>query len=110
MGVTIVWNRDNSEDIVRTTNEIDVLTMKGSVPVFISCKNGSFDVDELYKLSAVAARFGSLRAKRVLVATGIGGGVRAEHIKSRAESLGVRLIQNAHELKDKELDRILSSL
>ena len=41
-----------------TKNEIDVMLMRGVVPVFVSCKNGAVKMDELYKLDTVAQRFG----------------------------------------------------
>jgi len=49
---------------VTTRNEIDTLLMRGLTPVFISCKNGEVDTDELYKLGTVAGRFGNRYAKR----------------------------------------------
>lgn len=52
-------------------NEIDVLAMEGMQPVFISCKNGAVNADELYKLHTVATRFGGPEARKFLVLTGI---------------------------------------
>ena len=37
-------------------NEIDVMMMHGMQPVFISCKNGSVETEELYKLLKTARR------------------------------------------------------
>ena len=54
---------------VQTTNELDVILTVGMVPVFISCKNGGIDSDELYKLETVSEEFGGKYAKKVLVAT-----------------------------------------
>ena len=52
-------------------NEIDVLSLKGNVPTFISCKSGKMDANKtlhaLYELDAVARRFGGKYAKKVLV-------------------------------------------
>ena len=55
-GVYIDWDGDIStdQDGYDTENEIDVMMMHGMVPVFVSCKNGYVDKDELYKLHAVA--------------------------------------------------------
>lgn len=55
-----------------TENEIDVVLMKGLTLIFISCKNGQVDDDELYKLESVTNRFGGLYAKKVLIATYLG--------------------------------------
>ena len=72
-GVYIDWDGDISTDQngYDTENEIDVIMMHGMVPVFVSCKNGYVDKDELYKLNAVATRFGGKYAKKVLVATSL---------------------------------------
>lgn len=52
-------------------NEVDVLAMEGMQPVFISCKNGAVNADELYKLHTVATRFGGSEARKYLMLTGI---------------------------------------
>ncbi len=52
-------------------NEIDVLTLKGNIMTFISCKSGKMDSKQslhaLYELDAVAGRFGGRYARKVLV-------------------------------------------
>ena len=80
---------------METENEIDVLAMHGMIPVFISCKNGYVDIDELYKLNTVAQQFGSGYAKKVLIAsslnkeTGFG-----DDLADRAEAMGIRVLAN----------------
>ena len=68
VGVHIDWDgmihTEKSKDVL---NEIDVLSMYGNVPVFISCKGGSVDQNALYELDAVTSRFGGKYAKKVLV-------------------------------------------
>lgn len=68
VGVHIDWDgvlhMEQGKDVL---NEIDVLSMYGNVPVFISCKGGSVDQNALYELDAVASRFGGKYAKKVLV-------------------------------------------
>ena len=110
LGVTVDMSAEDSDREVRVINEIDVITMKDAIPVFISCKNGQIPLDEFYKLNAVAEMLGSDNAKKVLIATGIEGGIKGEHIRARAEAMGVRLIENAHTVSTAELDRILRSL
>lgn len=110
VGVTIDWDGDD-RDAFRTYNEIDVLAMRGAVPMFISCKNGSVSVEELYKLNTVAEQFGKRYAKKVLVATELDRfGARADAVRSRADDMGIRLIENIDEMPDHELDRLLSTL
>lgn len=111
VGVMIDWDGYNEDETVRTVNEIDVIAVKDAIPVFISCKNGAFSADELYKLSTVAERFGSQYAKKVLIATELDKlGVKAEYIRARAADMKIRLVENIDEMEDGELDRVLRSL
>lgn len=113
-GVVIDWNGDSdgsSEDRYDIENEIDVLLMHNVIPVFISCKNGNVTADELFKLNAVAERFGGPYAKKVLVTTGfsIQGGTGG-HVRQRAEEMNIRILPNAHRIGDAELERKIKSL
>lgn len=111
VGVVINWDADGETEGAQTLNEIDVLAMKDTVPVFISCKNGMFDVNELYKLNTVAQRFGGPLAKKALAATELEKlGDRAEFLRARMDDMGIRRVENVDEISDKELDRILRSL
>lgn len=106
-GVIIDWEDEKSA----VSNEIDVVLMRGITPVFISCKNGALSSDELYKLSTVAEKFGGRFARKVLVATELEKlGSKEAHIKARAESLDIRIIDRADELSDKELQRKITNL
>lgn len=111
VGVVIDWDGNDPDEKVRTVNEIDILAMKDSIPVFISCKNGNFGIDELYKLNTVAERFGSQYAKKVLIASELDKiGNKSEYIRARAEDMGIRLVEDVDTISDNELDRILKSL
>ena len=111
VGLIVNWDAAEDEERVKTVNEIDVLTMKDSIPVFISCKNGVFDVDELYKLETVGNYFGAEYAKKVLVTGDLNRmGPRAEHIRRRAADMNIRLIENVDEITDEDFDRMLRSL
>lgn len=104
-GVYIDWDgvvQKNSR--IDVENEIDVILMKGVIPVFISCKNGAVDTDELYKLSVVAERFGGKYVRKVLVATQLDDmGYRAEYIRARAKDMDIRLVENVDSMSEKEL-------
>jgi len=54
-------------------NEIDVLSIQGNVPTFISCKGGKMEggqaLGPLYELETVATRFGGKYARKVLAVT-----------------------------------------
>lgn len=78
-GVLIDWDgeiHDNADAMysdnnskIDVINEIDVIGVRGVTPVFISCKNGSFTQDELFKLSEVAHRFGGKSVRKALFAS-----------------------------------------
>ena len=111
VGVVIDWDGDEEGDAIRTVNEIDVMAMKGAIPVFISCKNGDFDMEELYKLSTVADRFGGKLVKKVLVSTELDKlGGKADYLRARMEDMKIRRLENIDELSMAELDRQLKSL
>ncbi len=111
-GVFIDWDgRDPEEDEANIENEIDIILMKDMVPVFISCKNGAVSVDELYKLSSVAKKFGGNHAKRVLVATDLDKmGSTAKYIRARARDMKIRIIENVHKQSEAEIERAVRSL
>ncbi len=111
VGTVIRWGQSDDDRDLPTVNEIDVMAMKGAIPVFISCKNGYFDANELYKLNTVADRFGNKYAKRVLVATDIDKlGGKGEYLIARMEEMGIRCISDVDQMTDSELERILASL
>ena len=112
MGVTIDWDgqthtqRDNVHD---TRNEIDVLLLHGTVPVFISCKNGNVDENELYKLHTVAQRFGGPYARKMLIATDLEskGDSALRALKQRAEDMGITLVTDAADRSRSEWQELL---
>ena len=102
-GVAIDWDgrfhsmNDEDKD---TENEIDVLLMKGVIPVYISCKNGQVEEVELYKLDAVARRFGGPVAKKALITSRLNMGESSlAHYRQRAKDMGIKLIENACDLE-----------
>lgn len=72
VGVHIDWDgvicNSVGGDVI---NEVDVMALKGNVPVFISCKSGKMDSQQtlyaLYELKTVAEKFGGRYARMVLV-------------------------------------------
>ena len=107
-GVVIDWDGkyhdENQHNYYDTENEVDIMLMKGVIPVFISCKNGYFDTDELYKLSTVAERFGGKYSKKVLITTMIDTfGEAKNHILQRAEDMNITVIKNIQDMTDIDL-------
>jgi hypothetical protein len=81
------------------------------VPVFISCKNGEVEVEELYKLSAVANRFGGKCAKKVIVAPSIEEmGNEAVGIIERANEMGIRIIKKLDGLSESQFNDVIKNL
>lgn len=109
-GVYMQWNAtaDEEDRVHVTDNEIDVMMMRGVIPVFVSCKNGFVDIDELYKLNTVAGRFGGRYAKRVLVASALPDTDAGQAIRQRASEMRIELIEPQN-MTDDELKQRLAS-
>ncbi|MBQ2725874.1 MAG: DUF1887 family protein [Clostridia bacterium] len=114
VGVVIAWD----DDVSGTRNEIDCMVMSGVIPVFISCKNGNIETDELYKLDAVADRFGHEYAKTALASTiffdeehpSYDGDMAALNLKNRADDMGIRLLSRLHQMPEEKFAKQLKSL
>lgn len=111
VGVVIDWDgiihplEENWKD---TTNEIDVMLMRGLIPTFISCKHGKIGEEELYKLNTVATRFGGKYAKKMLIATHLEK-ESATSMKSylqRAKDMNIQLIPNARDMSKKDWQKV----
>ncbi len=104
-GAVIDWDHppdaDDEDDV---KNEIDVLATAGTIPVFISCKNGSVDSDELYKLNTVAERFGGKYAKKLLVMSYYDV---PDSFIQRAHAMNICLIRNVHQMTLHEFSKKL---
>lgn len=114
-GVLLNWDNPDIENDTysnyTTMNEVDIMLMKGIVPVFISCKNGITEINELYKLSAVAERFGGKYAKKVLMISDLESTTTTpEHILARAEDMGIEVIPNVAKLSKNELENKIKKL
>lgn len=94
-----------------TKNEIDILLMKGIVPVFISCKNGIAGINELYKLNTVAERFGGKYAKKVLLISDHKSNTNTpEQVLARAEDMNITVIPDVAALSYNELEDKLRNI
>ena len=72
VGIHLDWDGEiHDMSGIDVVNEIDVLSLKGNVLTFFSCKSGKMKPREsmyaLYELDTVAKRFGGKYAKKVLV-------------------------------------------
>lgn len=112
MGVTIDWDgvvHEPSQRIPDTRNEIDVLVMRGMIPLFISCKNGNIGEEELYKLHTVAMRFGGACARKMLIATNLErrNTASGSSFIQRARDMNIYLVTDAAELTSADWRRVL---
>lgn len=67
MGVLIDWRKDNSDEA--QDNEIDVLVMNKSTPIFISCKMKKPVNYDVYEVAYLATRLGGDNAKSIMATT-----------------------------------------
>ena len=108
-GAYIDWDNKLDEEGYDTDNEIDVLLMRGTVPVFVSCKNGWVETDELYKLDTVAERFGGNYAKKVLVATALNKKLSStKSFEQRAHDMDITLVDDILNTIDEDLEKAVS--
>ena len=84
--------------------------MHGMIPIFVSCKNGAVDMDELYKLNTVAEQFGGSYSKKVLVATALDDSVQSEYFRMRANDMNIRLVENIQNMTEPEINKTLRLL
>ena len=105
-GVIIEWddNEKRNDDVL---NEIDVVLMKGMIPVFISCKNGRFDSNELFKLESVTKQFGGKYAKKIVITT---SKEHAEAMRPRATELKIGIVYVSANMSNEKFEKKLKSL
>ena len=110
--VIIDWDgKSGNNKTGDTKNEIDCVLMKNLIPVFISCKGGDIEEAELYKLDAVANRFGGKYAKKVLISTNHGKDeISAAYFRKRAQDMNITLFENVHLLSDSDFFDMIKEL
>ncbi len=113
-GVVLDWDgkiHADNPSYPDTENEIDVLLVRGMIPVFLSCKNGTTDENELYKLAAVAEHFGTKFARKALIATDLQKNYTSlARFTDRAREMGITVIDGVHKMTESEFCRRIGSL
>lgn len=109
IGTKYCYDPEDPSSVIDTINEVDVMATCGLMPYFISCKNGFFDSEELYKLYSVGERFGKGYCKKVLITTDMQHAVGNSRgpLLQRAADMGIELIEAVHTMTD---DEILNAL
>ncbi len=90
ISVVIDWDGKLYE-ATNTINEIDVMAVKGAVPLFISCKSGTPNVTALNEIKTLASQFGGKHSKAVLV-TMSDVKEKDRYFAQRAEDMGIILM------------------
>ena len=111
MGVKIDWDGNipsSKYAFSGTRNEIDVMLMQGTTPLFVSCKNGDVKTEELYKLHTVATRFGGPYAKKMLVVSDLDckDEDAAKALVCRAWDMDIFMVPDAGELRPDQWQEI----
>jgi hypothetical protein len=88
VGVHIDWDGVIHDSVNSDVlNEIDIMSIEGNMPTFISCKSGKVDQMALYELSTIANKFGGKYVKKVLV---ISKEISEVHLL-RAKEMGIEV-------------------
>ena len=87
----IEWDASGDEAARPTRNEIDVMCVAGTVPVFISCKMASPSPLALSEIEVLCRRFGG-EAARAVVVTAADPRRDSPAVYQRAKDLGITLV------------------
>lgn len=111
IGVCVDWDgiiQDEDSNVVDTTNEIDVIMMKGLIPVFVSCKSGQVPKEALYELETMARHFGGEYSKKILLTTYLRPNTEHnKYIIQRAQDMGITLINGVDIMEKEEFKKSL---
>ncbi len=109
-GVQVSWNAEEAPHLhnIKTANEIDVVMMRDTIPVFVSCKGGRVSKEALYELNTIADRLGGKYAIKLLVATGISDNELArKQLLQRARDMNIIVISDVDRM---DLERFKQKL
>jgi len=110
MGVDIDWNK---RDICQSRdNEIDVVIMKNSQPIFISCKMRPIEKETVYEIYSMAKRLGGSYAKSLIATTVDVRSAKSEpgSMYMRMEKMKVGLIESKDFIKQAPSDVFAKAL
>ena len=67
LGVTLDWDNCDADDT--RDNEIDVIALRRSIPIFISCKMRNPDAKDIFEVAYLADRLGGPESKAIIATT-----------------------------------------
>lgn len=112
IGVFMDWDgiiHSYNSAVHDTLNEVDIVLIKGSIPIFISCKSGDLKKEALYELDTVANKFGGEYAKKIIVATHISRNESTRDvILQRARDMHIEIISDADIIPKEEFIKLLA--
>lgn len=90
-------------------NEIDVLVNMGTTLLFVECKSGSFDQNNIYKLQTICNTYGSYKSKGVIIS--YRRNVLKPDLEEKARENRVQLLIPNKSMGNipRELDKIIKS-
>lgn len=91
--VVVDWAGQKKGEL-STKNEVDVMLVKGVVPVFVSCKMSPPTPLALSEIRLLSAKFGG-ELSRTVVLTGSSLGAENKALQARAKDLGILLLDDA---------------
>ena len=89
------------------TNEIDVMAVRGIMPMFISCKTNEIKTEALNELAILRDRFGGKGSRAMIVTSAPATRSRAV-MRMRAEELGIEVAQWDDLIGDRLTQKLLS--
>ena len=64
---SVVFQPLKDKDDTKDKNEVDILVNVGNTLLFVECKSGSFNQDNVYKLNSVRKTYGGERSKAAII-------------------------------------------
>lgn len=89
--VLVDWDGKRN-DIANTVNEIDLILVKGIIPLFVSCKMGRPDALDLDEIRLLSEKFGGSLAKAVMI-TAVDMSYNPK-LYQRAKDMGIYVIDS----------------
>ena len=103
LGTMIDWDAYDENDMVG--NEIDVILMEKSIPIFVSCKLREISTPDLNELYIEKKRLGGWFSKGVIVTSG-DDKIKKTGVFKKAEEFGI-IVMDRKDIKSKNYGELL---
>ncbi len=104
----VEFTLSSSPNTQSSKNEIDILVKIGNTLLFIECKSGTFDQNNIYKLASICKTYGSYKSKGVIVSFYKPN----QGLLEKAKDDNIKIITPSFDFKNlaSQLDDIIESL